>query len=166
MPIINAITKTMADEWGIAPLPQYKVYTNPTDPACDTVEKEGKMSTHSVGYSISISAKSEVKDQAAVFVNWLATDGQKTLAENGYISSRISDAKTVIENLEYKNPSVVMESISVAQAGDWWYMPDRSWISYWASPLNNQVRYGKMELEEFLYGYIEGSNELLEDYKQ
>lgn len=163
---VDTITKTMADEWGIAPLPQYKVYTNPTDPACDTVEKEGKMSTHSVGYSISISAKSEVKDQAAVFVNWLATDGQKTLAENGYISSRISDAKTVIENLEYKNPSVVMESISVAQAGDWWYMPDRSWISYWASPLNNQVRYGKMELEEFLYGYIEGSNELLEDYKQ
>ena len=59
-----------------------------------------------------------------------------------------------------------MDCIASAQAGDWWYMPDRSWISTWATPLNNKVRYGQMELEEFLYGYIEESNQRLAEYKQ
>ena len=160
------IEKTMADDWGIAPLPEYKIYENPEDPADDSVALKGKSATHSIGYCASISKKSYVKDHAVVFLKWLATDGQKLLAEKGYISSRQSDKAVVQQNLDYKNPGVIMNSIASAQAGAWWYMPDRSWIDTWASPLNNKVRYGKMGLEEFLFGYIEESNDRLEEYKQ
>lgn len=160
------IKKTMRDEWGMAPLPQYKTYSDPSDPSCDEVEKLGKMASHSLGYSISISAKSEVKDAAYVFVKWLATEGQKVLAENGYLSSRQSDASLVLEKLPYPNAQIVLDSLASSSAGDWWYMPDRAWINTWATPLNNQVRYGKMELDEFLYGYIEETNQRLQEYKQ
>jgi len=162
----SSMEKTMRDDWGIAPLPEYKVYENPEDPDDDTVVKQGKFSAHSIGYCVSVSKKSEVKDEAYAFVNWLATDGQQVLAKKGYISSRRADKELSTENLSYKNPNVVMDTIASAQAGDWWYMPDRGWIDAWAAPLNNQVRYGKMELETFLYSYIEESNKRLAEYKQ
>lgn len=153
-------------EWGIAPLPEYKVYEDAEDPDNDTVVVEGKSATHSIGYCISVNQKSAVQDSAVVFLKWMAHDGQKLLADKGYISSRQSDKAVTTQNLKYKNASVVMDCIASAQAGDWWYMPDRSWISTWATPLNNKVRYGQMELEEFLYGYIEESNQRLAEYKQ
>lgn len=163
---IPTIEKTMKDDWGIAPLPLYKTYTDPADPACDEVAAQGKEANHSIGYGISISAKSEVKDEAYVFVEWLATDGQKFLAENGYVSSRKSDADLVIKNLPYDNSEVILNSVASSKAGDWWYMPDRTWVDTWAVPLNNQVRYGKMTLDEFLYKYIEDTNDRLAEYKK
>ncbi len=163
---IPAIEKTMEDEYGIAPLPQYKTYTDPEDPACDTVRTEGKAANHSLGYGASISAKSQVKDAAATFLKWLATDGQAILAKHGYVSSRKSDADLVLENLPYDNTQVILNSAAASSAGDWWYMPDRSWIDTWANPLNSQVRYGKMSFGDFLYGYIKNTNKRLQEYKK
>lgn len=160
------IEKIMEDEWGMAPLPQYKTYTNPEDPACDTVAKEGKIASHSLGYAVCISKKSEVKDAANMFVEWLATDGQVALAENGYLSSHKSDAEKVLEKLPYDNAQVVLDSVAACSAGDWWYMQDNNWISTWSTPLNSKVRYGTMQLDEFLYGYIKATNEDLATYKQ
>ncbi len=159
------IEKIMKDEWGMAPLPQYKVYTDPADPACDTVAKEGKIASQSLGYAVSVSKKSEVKEEAYVFLQWLATDGQKVLAENGYLSSRKSDAEIVLEKLPYDNAKVVVDSVAACSAGDWWYMLDNNWISTWSTPLNSKVRYGSMGLDEFLYGYIEATNKDLLTYK-
>ncbi len=159
------IDKIMKDEWGMAPLPQYKVYSNPEDPACDTVVKEGKVASQSLGYAVCVSQKSEVKEEAYVFLNWLATDGQEYLANNGYLSSRKCDADIVTEKLPYDNAKVVLDSAAVCSAGDWWYMLDNSWITTWSTPLNQKVRYGKMDLDEFLYGYIEETNKDLATYK-
>lgn len=159
------IDKIMKDDWGMAPLPQYKVYSNPEDPACDTVVKEGKVASQSLGYAVCVSKKSEVKEEAYVFLNWLATDGQKYLADNGYLSSRKCDAEIVAEKLPYDNAQIVLDSAAVCSAGDWWYMLDNSWISTWSTPLNQKVRYGKMDLDEFLYGYIEETNKDLATYK-
>lgn len=158
--------KTMSDEFGIAPLSQYKVYTEPENPDCDTVLKEGKVAVHSFGYSMSVSSKSKFKEEAYVFLNWVATDGQRWLAENGYVSSRMEDKEVCLEKLDYKNPSALMAMTSEARAGDWWYMPDRTWINNWANPLNGKVRYGTMSLEDFLYKYIEITNKSLSQYKQ
>ncbi len=162
----ETVEKTMGDEWSIAPLPEYKIYEKPADPNNDTVALKGKTAGHSIGYCVSVSQKSTVKEAAFAFVEWLATDGQAFLAENGYVSSRQSDAQTTEENLTYKNAQVLMNAVSFAQAGDWWYMPDRTWIDTWATPLNNKVRYGTMTLQEFIYGYIEESNQRLVEYKQ
>ena len=166
--ISSAVTieKIMKDEWGMAPLPQYKTYTNPSDPACDTVAKEGKVSSHSLGYAVCVSKKSEVKDEAYTFINWLASEGQVTLAENGFLSSRKSDAAKVLEKLPYNNAQVVLDSVAACSAGDWWYMQDNNWISTWSTPLNQKVRYGTMKLDEFLYGFIEETNKDLLTYKQ
>lgn len=164
----DSIEKSMVegDEYSIAPLPRYKVYTNPSDPSCDDVAVEGKSAVHSIGYSLSVGKNSPVKDAACEFVKWMSTDGQKALAKAGYVSCRKSDSELCKKNLKFKNPDVVMDSIAAAAPGDWWYMPDRSWIDTWANPLNNSVRYGKMEFDDFLYAYIDSSNERLKAYKK
>ncbi len=160
------IEKTMRDGWGIAPLPQYKEYEDPEDPDNDTVIAAGKLTGHSHGYCIGVSKKAKNKDAAYVFVNWMASEGQKYMADNGYISVRQSDRETVVANMGQKNADVIMELVANAQAGDWWYMPSRGWIDTWATDLNYTVRYGGMSLETFLYKNIENANKALADYKK
>ncbi len=162
----NSMETSMRDDWGVAPLPQYKQYENPADPDDDTVTAAGKVAGHSHGYCASVSKNATAKDAAYIFVNWLATDGQKHLAENGYVSSRQSDRETAIATMKQSNPMVIMDAVEGALPGDWWYMPTRGWIDNWANPLNNNVRYGSMALEDFLYAYIERTNTSLEEYKQ
>lgn len=161
-----SIERTMADEFGVAPLPVYKKYTDPVDPDCDAVEVEGETTGHSLGYALSLNKDSTVKDEAKVFINWVVTEGQAYLAKNGYFSARKSDKQMVIENLKYKNPEVMANAIEVARPGDWWYMPDKTWIDTWATPLNMQVRYGTLAFNEYLYKYIDATNVRLEDYKR
>ncbi len=163
---LKAVEKRMKDDWGIAPLPQYKTYTEPDNPQCDTVATEGKVATHSHGISAAVNAKSNVKDEAYKFVEWIATEGQKVLAENGYVSARKSDEKLVLETLPYSNPKIIVDSVKNSSPGDWWYMPDKNWIDTWSNPLNNELRYGKMSFDEFIYAYIETTNERLAEYKQ
>ena len=107
-----------------------------------------------------------MKDAAYIFVNWFATEGQKFLAEQGYMSSRESDAELALEKLPYSNAEIVLDSIKNSSAGDWWYMLDSTWIPTWSVPLNSEVRYGKMELDTFLYTYIKDTNARLAEYKQ
>lgn len=159
------IKENASFEWGIARMPKYKEYTDPTDPACDTVKAEGKSAYHSIGHGLSVRKGTKVKDQAIKFVTWMMTDGQNYLAENGLCSSRIQDREKMIANTVYGNGIFVADSMQEARAGDWWYMPDRSWIDNWAIPLNNRVRYGDLALNEFLYQYITKSNQSLENYK-
>lgn len=161
-----SIEKSMRDDWGVAPLPQYKVYENPDDPADDTVAVSGKNVGHSHCYSAAVSVNSNIKEQAITFLKWLATDGQKCLADSGYVSSRKSDLETVKSTMTQKNVPVIVDAVATALPGDWWYMPTRGWIDNWASPLNYQVRYGNMALKDFLYTYIEQTNTALADYKQ
>ncbi|MBE6925965.1 MAG: hypothetical protein E7461_03885 [Ruminococcaceae bacterium] len=164
------IGKIMKDTWSVAPMPQYKEYTSPSDPSCDDVKVAGKTAAHSLGYSLAINNKadSRIQDAAKEFVKWFATDGQTFLAKNGYVSSRKSDAETSLEGLaaKYNNPEVILTSVQNASAGDWWYMTDNNWITTWSNPLNNEVRYGKKTLEDFLYAYIEATNTALGQYKK
>ena len=162
----SSINKMMAGEWGIAPIPVYKTYTEPENPECDTVAKQGKAASHSMGYPVCINKKSAVKDAAYVFINWLATDGQKFMAENGEMSSRKSDQELYLEHSPYDNAKAVLSSTENASAGDWWYMPDTNWITQWANALNGKVRYGLMGFDEYLYAYIEETNARLKEYKK
>ena len=163
MPTIN---KTMTDEWGVAPIPQYKVYTDPSDPSCDTAAVKGATGSFSFGNMLVVSDKSGVKDAAYVFLNWMASEGQRVLAENGHPSVREADREVMREHFMVKNSDAVLDCLKEAQAGDWWYMPDSMWIEIWATPLNYQVRYGKMRFEDFLYSYTDETNDYLKLYKQ
>ena len=156
-------------DWGIAPLPVYKTYTNPEDPNCDTVEKQGKVAAHSLGYSICIRKGSQVTEQAAKFVSWMMTEGQKKLAAKGFASAAKSDREDMIANMQsstgLKNAFVMADSLANAKAGDWWYMTDRSWIANWSEPLNKQVRYGTLAFNDFIYAYVNATNAALASYK-
>ena len=163
------IGKIMKDTWSVAPMPQYKQYTNPTDPSCDDVKVLGKTAAHSLGYSLAINNKADARVQEAAkkFIKWFATDGQAFLASKGYVSSRVSDAQASLDGLaaKYNNPEVILTSVQNSSAGDWWYMTDNNWITTWSNPLNNEVRYGKKSLEDFLYTYITATNDALATYK-
>ncbi len=161
----SSIDKVLDDDFKYAPLPIYKTYTDPTDPNCDTVEKQGKIACHSYGTELMVSARSSNKEAAAVFLNWMASDGQTSSANQGHVSVRISDAETLLTTLSTYNPTVVVEALSQAKPGDWWYLPDSAWIDHWANPLNNDVRNGKISFEEFIYAYTDDTNEAIDELK-
>ncbi|HBF86858.1 MAG TPA: hypothetical protein DDW54_04170 [Clostridiales bacterium] len=154
--------------WGIAPLPIYKEYTDNT-PANDTVKRMGQAANHSLGYYIAIRKGTPIKEESVKFVEWLMTKGQTYAAQNGYVSAQKTDKDTAIDNLAKKvgraSAMAIVESSAVSRAGDWWYMPDRWWIDNWANPLNNDVRYGKLSFEKYIYGYTEVSNRALKAYR-
>lgn len=158
------IERNMKDEWGIAPLPMYKVYETPEDPSNDNVVVHGSGAQHSDGISLCMNKYSSNKDAATVFLNWAISEGQRVLAENGFMSCRPEDEALMVEKLQYKNNQTVVELAANARQGDWIYMPDTMWIDIWAGPLNQHVRYGKMKLETMLYGYIEETQEQLGKY--
>lgn len=156
-------------DWGIAPLPVYKEYTD-TDPYTDEVAAMGKAATHSLGYYVAIRKGTPIKDQSVKFVEWLMTKGQKYAADNGYVSAQQADQTTAIDKLANKigksSAMAVLESSAVSKPGDWWYMPDRAWIDNWANPLNQKVRYGTLTFDDYIYGYTEVSNRALKAYKE
>ncbi len=162
----STVEGSMRDEWGIAPLPQYKVYEDALDPDNDTVVLSGKVAGHSHGYCVGVSVNAKAKDSAYAFVNWLSTDGQKYMAEHGFVSSRQSDRQMAESTMTQKNVGVILDAAAAALPGDWWYMPNRVWIDDWASSLNYSVRYGTMSLEDFLYAYIDKTNQDLAAFKK
>ncbi len=161
---LESVEKLMSDEWGIAPLVQYKEYTDPKNPNCDTASKEGNVAVCSYGYGLAVNAKTKATDASVDFLTWVATDGQAFLAENGYASYRYEDEKTMLSKLPYKNPGVVVRSLEYGKPNDHWYMPDNDWIDIWASPLNKEVRYGTLAFSDYIYQYIDETNEKLKTY--
>jgi ABC-type Fe3+ transport system substrate-binding protein len=130
---------------------------------------QGKEANHSLGYYLSIRKGTPIKEQSIKFVEWLMTKGQDYAAQNGYVSAQKNQKDVAIENMAKKigksSAMAVVESSAVSRAGDWWYMPDRSWIDNWANPLNDKVRYGTLSFNDYIYGYTEVSNNALRAYK-
>ena len=163
---VPMVKKVLKDEWSIAPLPQYKAYTNPKDPSCDTVAKRGETANFSILYNISLSKKSQVKDAAYKFINWIASEGQHYLAKNEHPSACRSDQENMKANSMVENAGALVNILATSRACDWWYMPDSTWIDCWATPLNYEVRQGTMDYNDFLYKYIEECNSMLKKYKE
>ena len=158
------IEKNAKFDFGIARMPVYKEYKN--DDRTDEVVAKGKDTYHSFGHCLSIRKTTDKKEKALIFLDWAVNEGQKFFAEQGYFSTRKADREIMLENSKYGNSEIIADSMAEAKAGDWWYMPDRSWIDNWATPLNSSVRYGSLSLEKFLYAYIEVTNQALANYKQ
>ena len=159
------IEKNAKFEFGIARMPVYKEYEN-VDDAESEVAVKGKDTYHSFGHCLSIRKTTEKKEKALTFLKWAVTEGQKFFAEQGYFSTRKADRDIMLAHSQYGNSEIIADSMAEAKAGDWWYMPDRSWIDNWATPLNGSVRYGSLTLQEFLYKYIEVTNTALANYKR
>ncbi len=155
------LAESMTYDYGYAPMPIYKTYTDPTDPQCDTVQLQGKEAFHSWGNVLMVSARSQKQEEACVFLNWFASEGQTWMANTGETSVRISDRETMLEKLTAMNPAAVVHAMEYGQPGDWWYLPERTWIEQWSTPLNNEVRNGKMSFDEFIYSYTTQTNDVI-----
>jgi hypothetical protein len=59
------------------------------------------------------------------------------------------------EGEEVRNISVFAEASSYQTPGDWWYMPDCTWVQRWCTDLNASLRNGEMTYQQWLNG--EGS---------
>lgn len=158
------IEKNANFDFGIARMPVYKEYAN--NDRTEEIIVKGKDTYHSFGHCLSIRKTTEKKEKALTFLEWAVTEGQKYCAEQGYFSTRKEDRAVMLEHSKYGNSEIIADSMAQAKAGDWWYMPDRSWIDNWATPLNSSVRYGSLPLQDFLYKYIKATNQALENYKQ
>lgn len=166
---VESFNKRCKFDWGIARMPQYKTYTDPEDPACDEISVNGKIASHSEGYSVVVRKNTARKDEAIKFIEWLETEGQKIFAKKGFASVCKSDAQLSADKMNevygIKNTAAVVDSLSEAQAGDWWYLRDDAWIDTWSIPLNTLVRYGTMTFDQYIYKYIEETNTKLLNYK-
>lgn len=157
-------------EWDLAPLVNYKKYTEPTNPNCDEIEVEGVATGHSRNTSMGINSKSKKIENAKVFVKWACgLEGQKYKANRGFFPSQVSlvdEVKFTGTMYAPSNVKVFAEALQVQRPGDWWYMPDTLWVEAWCLDLNNNVRNGFKTFDAWYMPAIAATNSKLKSYSQ
>ena len=173
---LREFTKANSIEWGVAPLPQYKEYKNPTSNDT-TVKAQGVKGGHSEATALCITKTSKNADNAWKVIDWLTSDtmtvkgttenaGQYYKALAGYIPNQptLANSSTFIKDDEKNlNLDIFFDMLEYEKAGDWWYLSDNAWIDIWANPLNSQVRNDEMSAETWFNNYtIASCNKLIE----
>lgn len=160
---LSYVKENMSGDWTIAILPVYKEYANPADGTSDEVKVEGKVVTHSHLNSVGIRKGTDMKKEAGVFIEWLLTEGQKIMAQDGFGTINADyENEALAANALVNNTYAYVVSNSVSQMGDWMYLKDRLWIDNWAVPLNSNVRNGSMTLDSWFKNYTESTNEYID----
>lgn len=156
-------------DWDIAPLVQYKEYTDPSDPNCDEVSAEGVEAGHSRVAAMGINKQSSKIELAKAFVKWAAgLEGQKVRAQIGFFPTQevlMSELK-FDSNSTPANVKLFAEVLNHQRPGDWWYMPDTYWVEAWCVDLNTNVRNGKKSFADWYSPAIIATNNKLKSYKQ
>lgn len=149
---------TYGFEFGIAPLSVYKEYSDPSDPFCDEVVAQGKKAGHVNNVTLAVRDGSTKVDKATAFLKWTTSlEGQKVRASMGFhpMQNSLRNEVKFAEGEEVRNVSVFAEASSYQTPGDWWYMPDCTWVQRWCTDLNASLRNGEMTYAQWLNG--EGS---------
>ena len=156
-------------DWDVAPLVQYKQYTDPSNPNCDEVKAEGVEAGHSRVAAMGINKRSSKIDLAKAFVKWAAgLEGQKVRAQIGFFPTQA----TLMSELKFDsnstpvNVKIFAEALNHQRPGDWWYMPDTYWVEAWCIDLNTNVRNGKKSFADWYSPAIIATNSKLKSYKQ
>jgi ABC-type glycerol-3-phosphate transport system substrate-binding protein len=147
---IKQVRENMKDEWDVAPVLQYKEYSSDGK----SVLVRGKQAAHSGSVGICVNAKSDVKQAAYCFAEYIASaEGQRIQAEEGFAipiqKSVASEDFFINSGLDPKNIQVFVDACEYETAGDWWLLRDAKWIDPWANLLNGDVRNGKITLSQF-----------------
>lgn len=158
--------KRVGFEWDVAPLPVYKKYEDLYNPYNDDYVVKGKSAGQSNAKAMVSCENSKKKDKAAEFMIWMATEGQRIIAREGFFPNQ----KSMLQDIVYsayapKNVDVFAQNLEYQGPGDWWYMPDYAWINVWAVPLNSHVRNGEMAYSEWKETAITDTNTKLLEYK-
>lgn len=166
MPTISAYVQD-SFEWGVAELPAYKLYENPTDAGDDTVKIRGKQAGHSETYGIYMRPRSEHKEEAWKFMRWLAgPEGQRVKAQYGLLPNQSENIQVYYDSMRKAgvNLDPFAEGAEWQQPGDWWYLESYVWIEDWAGALNTQLRNGNLSLNDFFNIHIKSTNEAMKFY--
>ena len=162
---ISYLLEEMKDEWGVAPNPIYKEYTNPTDPSCDEISVIGLEAGESEQVSLAIRSRSNKKDEAYVFIEWLAGEtAQKMKGDAGLVPNQVALANSADYLGERPYLRAFVDSLAFETPGDWWYMQDKDWINVWSNVLNSEVRKGTKTIAQFFAEVISKANDELKDY--
>ena len=162
----TASEKGFEFEWDVAPLLVYKEYTEPLNPQCDTVKRQGKHAGECNSKAMVVRKRSSVKESAAKFIAWMASkEGQSIRAKNGHFPNQ----EELLDDIVYagyapKNVRVFTENLQYQGAGDWWFLPDDAWVQIWANPLNASVRNGLLSYDLWKKDAIPDTNKKLKEY--
>lgn len=166
-------------EWGVAPLPVYKEYEEPSAElkavyndkanAYNTVVKRsGKIAGHSESTALVVRQKSTMHEQSYKFIRWMISEeAQGIKAQYGFIPNQETQISKFYDKLDpngTKNLGAFVNAARYETPGDWWYMVDRDWIDIWANPLNSKVRYGEMTLQQYFDTFISQGNNTVYSY--
>lgn len=164
---LSYVKENMEEDWTIAIVPEYKEYVEPTSSTSDEVKVAGKVVAHSHLNSLGIRKGSDAKEEAGVFLEWMMTEGQKIMAQDGFgtINSDY-ESEALAANETVNNTYAHVVSNSVSGMGDWMYLKDRLWIDNWAIPLNSSVRNGNTTLDSWFKSYVESTNEYIDSSYQ
>ena len=153
--------------WDVAPLPVYKEYVSPMEPANDAVKVVGKHAGECNSKAMLVRERSIAnKDACARFVSWMASkQGQSVRAAEGHFPNQ----RELLDKIQFKgyaprNVTVFSEALEYQGAGDWWYLPDDAWIQVWANPLNSEVRNGTKTYDSWKGTAIADTNRKLLEY--
>ncbi len=147
--------------WDVAPLPMY--YEE------DDTSVHGVQAGHSGSVGLAISANSDKKNAAWLFLRYVAgVEGQTAQSEAGFcIPNQIELANSDVflqEDQDPKNSIIFVEAASYETPGDWWYLKDSLWIDEWANYLNYTVREGNGTVDELFEMYGDSTQEKLYAY--
>jgi multiple sugar transport system substrate-binding protein len=142
--------------WDVAPLPKHQL---------------GIEAGHSGSMCISMSKKSQVKNEAFTIIEYLAgKTGQDALAKTGFnVPNQISLASNVTKNFlasterPYNN-EIFLRAAGTQKGGDWTYLADDAWIEIWAPTLNSDVLNGTKTVVQLFSTYLITVNEALKKY--
>ena len=101
------------------------------------------------------------------FIQWAAgEEGQKIIAKgNSNIPNQttyaLSDEFTQRQGKKFDNQLAVSKLTQVSREGDWAYLEDGEWVKIWSGDLNDKVRNGLMNLDEFISTALTPTNDAL-----
>lgn len=184
----NSVKTTNFDSFSICANPQYREYEGGSLDSNGNLKVIGKdgytgdlkqvngvdavgnytTNSHTTAFVIPKNSGGEKEYQAAwKFIQWAASlEGQKIIAKgNSNIPNQssyaLSDEFTQRSGLNFTNMRAISKLSLVTQIGDWAYLEDGEWVNVWASYLNDEVRNGLMDLDEFIEIALPLTNEAL-----
>lgn len=158
---VGIFRKTIADpserdgfDWDVAPLPKHE---------------DGIAAGHSGSLAYCITEKSNKKDAAWKFIEFMAGDyGETKFAEAGFTipnTIALSESETFLQSDQRpKNSRIFVDAAYYQRSGDWGYLPSKAWINEWANDLNNDVLGGKMTLQQLRDLHAADTQTIIDNY--
>ncbi len=133
------------------------------------VHINGIKSGHSGSLAYCIPKKSKNKEAAFKFIEYInGEEGQTAFAKEGYT---IPNTKTLsnsdsflVKGAKPYNSEIFIDAASYQKVGDWGFLPDKDWITIWATEFNSKVLSGSTTLEESIQRTKDRTQSKIDEY--